>query len=80
MISLRILCFAQARETLGFQEKTIACEPTATPREILDSLAAAPLSSEFSAWRVALDHEYAEWSAPVGTATEMAILPPVSGG
>jgi molybdopterin converting factor small subunit len=31
-------------------------------------------------WRVALDHEYVDWDDPVGTASELAILPPVSGG
>jgi molybdopterin synthase sulfur carrier subunit len=80
MISLRILCFAQAREKLGFAEKTILCEPTATPRDILVSLAHASIPDAASTWRVALDHEYAGWNEPIGDAAEMALLPPVSGG
>jgi molybdopterin converting factor small subunit len=30
--------------------------------------------------RVALDHEYAAWDSPLGTGSEIAIIPPVSGG
>jgi molybdopterin synthase sulfur carrier subunit len=30
--------------------------------------------------RAAVDYEYWDWDAPVGNATELAIIPPVSGG
>ena len=80
MIALRILCFAQAREKLGFAERTVSCKPTATPREIVGSLVSEPVCEAISCWRVALDQEYADWDVPIGDATEMALLPPVSGG
>lgn len=74
---LTVLAFAQARDQLGFAERVIDCAPTDTPREILTRL--APVAA-LTQMRVALDHEYATWDAPVGTAREMAIIPPVSGG
>jgi molybdopterin converting factor small subunit len=80
MIALRILCFAHARDTLGFADKIIECDPAATPREILRSHAGGTSLPHPDIWRVALDHEYADWDAPIGNAAEMAVLPPVSGG
>jgi molybdopterin converting factor small subunit len=80
MISLRILCFAHARDLLGFAEKVIPCPPTATPREVLLSQIPRDTLLPSETWRIALDHEYANWDSPIGQCSEMAVLPPVSGG
>lgn len=80
MNPLRILCFAHAREKLGFADKITPRDPSNTPRQILSALHPGLHPEDLTHWRVALDHEYADWDRPVGNAQEMAVIPPVSGG
>lgn len=76
-MQVKLLAFAQAREQLGTDERLLACEPHDTPREVLARCAPElPLSG----LRVALDGEYRGWDEPIGPASEIAIIPPVSGG
>lgn len=74
---LTVLAFAQARDQLGFHERAVECAPGDTPRAVLARIAPA---AALGTMRVALDHEYADWDAPIGAARELAIIPPVSGG
>jgi molybdopterin synthase sulfur carrier subunit len=76
-MQLLVLAFAQARDRLGFSEQTIECSPSETPREILQRLAPT-----FSAdgLRVAVDCEYYNLDHAIGSARELALIPPVSGG
>jgi molybdopterin converting factor small subunit len=76
-MQVKVLAFAQMHDQLGFREHLIDCSPDETPRAILSRIAPgfAPGSV-----RVALDLAYAEWDSPIGTATELALIPPVSGG
>ena len=53
------------------------CAPEETPRQILARLAPG---FEAVAVRVAVDHEYHAWDSPIGQASELALIPPVSGG
>lgn len=76
-MEITILTFAQARETFGFASRTVACAADDSPRTILCRI--APEAS-LEHLRVALDHEYTDWDAPIGAARELAIIPPVSGG
>ncbi|MCE9610982.1 MAG: MoaD/ThiS family protein [Chthoniobacter sp.] len=76
-MSVKLLAFAQAADVLGFRERGIDCEPEETPRAILARLAPA---LDPATLRVAVDCVYADWDAPVGTAAEIALIPPVSGG
>ena len=77
-MKIKILTFAQTRAQLGFAEMVFDCQPEETPREILRRL--APQFDPGHAIRVAVNQEYADWDRPVGTATELALIPPVSGG
>jgi molybdopterin synthase sulfur carrier subunit len=77
-MNIKILTFAQTRAQLGFAEKSFECEPGETPREILRRL--APRFDPGGTIRVAVNQEYADWDQPVGAATELALIPPVSGG
>lgn len=77
-MQLKILTFAQTRTQLGFSECSVECAPTDTPRAILRRL--APDFDPGRTVRVAVDLEYADWDQPVGAATELALIPPVSGG
>ena len=76
-MEITLLAFAQARQRLGFSERTVACEPEETPRSVLQRV--APEVS-LEGMRVAVDCEYASWDAPIGAARELAVIPPVSGG
>jgi molybdopterin converting factor small subunit len=77
-MKITILTFAQTRAQLGFAEKMFECEPDETPREILRRL--APEFDPGKAIRVAVNREYADWDRRIGEATELALIPPVSGG
>jgi molybdopterin synthase sulfur carrier subunit len=76
-MQVRLLAFAQTRDQLGFDERLVECAAADTPRSLL-----ARLAPGFSATglRVAVDCEYCEWDTPLGSAVEVAIIPPVSGG
>jgi molybdopterin converting factor small subunit len=77
MNQIRLLAFAQARDALGFSEKVLSVAESDSPAKIISQLGIEKL---FTGWRVALDCEYVEWDAPVGARSEMALIPPVSGG
>ena len=77
-MKITVFTFAQTRAQLGFAEKMFDCEPTETPREIFRRV--APQFDPGKIIRVAVDQEYADWDQPVGHATELALIPPVSGG
>jgi molybdopterin converting factor small subunit len=76
-MQLTILAFAQAEERLGFRERVVDCSAADSPRAIVASVAP---DFDGAAMRVAVDCEYHDWDAPVGPASELAIIPPVSGG
>ena len=75
---IKVLTFAQTRSQLGFAEKFFDCGPHETPREILRRI--APQFEPGKTIRVAVNQEFADWDKPIGTATELALIPPVSGG
>lgn len=76
-MQIKLLAFAQARDQLGFDEREVECKPLDTPREIVQRLAP---NAALAMMRVAVDCEYRGWDEAVGTARELAIIPPVSGG
>ena len=76
-MSVKLLAFAQAGDQLGFRERVIDCAPGDTPRAILARLAP---TLDPASLRVAVDCEYRDWDTPIGDATEIALIPPVSGG
>lgn len=74
---ITILAFAQARDVLGFSSREMACLPEETPRVLYLRICGETVPGHY---RVALDYEYTTWDAPIGSAKELAIIPPVSGG
>jgi molybdopterin converting factor small subunit len=77
-MKIKILTFAQTRTQLGFDERVVDCTGTDTPRQILGRI--APQFDPGKTIRIAVNQEYADWDQPVGEATELALIPPVSGG
>ncbi len=80
MQQLKVLAFAQARSLLGRAEQFLEVLPTDTPRVVLESLVGNESAQICSSCRVAIDLEYRAWDEPLGGASEMAVIPPVSGG
>lgn len=76
-MELTILAFAHAREAFGFSSRTVPCDPTETPRDILLRLAPA---ADLRHLAVAVDSEYTSLDESIGHARELALIPPVSGG
>ena len=76
-MQVNLLAFAQARDHVGWSERIVECAPDETPRAILARIAPG-LPIEMM--RVAVDQEYTTWDTPLGTASEIALIPPVSGG
>ncbi|MEI9896851.1 MAG: MoaD/ThiS family protein [Chthoniobacter sp.] len=76
-MQVKLLAFAQARDQLGWSECVVECQPEETPRAILGRIAP---DARLEIWRVAVDEEYHSWDAPIGSAKEIALIPPVSGG
>lgn len=76
-MELTILAFAHARDTFGFSQCSVICDPADTPRQILLRLSPA---ADLRHLAVALDSTYASLDSPVGEAIELALIPPVSGG
>jgi len=76
-MQVKLLAFAQARDQLGWPECMVECSADETPRAVLARVA-PELRVEIM--RVAVDQEYQAWDAPIGAATEIALIPPVSGG
>jgi molybdopterin synthase sulfur carrier subunit len=76
-MELQVLAFAQARQQLGFSQKTFACDPNETARQILARIAPDYVPGQT---RVAVDMLFVDWDKPIGQARELALIPPVSGG
>ena len=76
-MQLRVLAFAQAADQLGFRERVVDCAAADSARTVMARIATA-VSCE--SLRVAVDCEYRGWDEPLGTARELALIPPVSGG
>lgn len=76
-MQLKLLAFAHAQDRLGFRESVVECAAVDSPRTILGRVAPG---FDVAGLRVAVDCEYQDWDAPIGEATELALIPPVSGG
>ena len=76
-MQITLLAFAQAADQVGFRERTVECSADDTPRTLLGRIAPA---AKLDNIRVALDQEYADWDTPIGSISEIALIPPVSGG
>ena len=79
----RLLYFASLSETMGCREESLELDPTWTVGQLLDSLEARvpALKSMRGRYRVAVDQKMVNSEQVVlGAASELALIPPVSGG
>lgn len=84
--SLDIVYFAWVRERLGMdQEQVKLSNGVETIGDVLTMLVArgdvyADIFSDIAKLRFALDQDYGIPATPIGSAQELAIFPPVTGG
>jgi molybdopterin synthase sulfur carrier subunit len=84
--SLNIIYFAWVRERLGIDQEQIAlAEGIETIGDVVTILSDrgagyADIFAEVGKLRFALDQDYGLPSSPIGSARELAIFPPVTGG
>lgn len=84
--SINIIYFAWVRERLGLaEEQLVLGDETETIADVLSLLASrgvayAEVLSDVAKLRFALDQDYGTPASPVGSAKELAIFPPVTGG
>ncbi len=84
--SLNIVYFAWVRERLGIDQEQVALgEQDQTIGDVLNMLtsrgaAYAEIFSDTEKLRFALDQDYGVHTSMIGSAQELAIFPPVTGG
>ena len=84
--SLNIVYFSWVRERLGQDHEQLSLdEGIETIADVLAVLARrdaghAEIFSNLNKLRFALDQDYSHLDSPVGSAEELAIFPPVTGG
>ena len=84
--SLDIVYFAWVRERLGMdQEQVKLGDGIETISDVLNMLVArgdvyADIFADIAKLRFALDQDYGVPASPIGSAQELAIFPPVTGG
>lgn len=84
--SLNIIYFAWVRERLGLdQEQIVLGDGIETIGDVVDILTDrgdnyADIFSDIGKLRFALDQDYGLPSSAIGSARELAIFPPVTGG
>lgn len=86
MAALRLLYFAWVRERIGQGEELIdRPAPGTTIADLLDALADSSPGhqaafADRARLRAALDQDFVSLDAEIGTASELALFPPVTGG
>ena len=74
---IRILAFSAAKQWVPTSEIMLEARPDETLSQII---ARVLPNLPTTGVRVALDQEYVSWDSPLGAGSEIAIIPPVSGG
>ncbi|RVT39850.1 MoaD/ThiS family protein [Sphingobium algorifonticola] len=86
MAALDILYFAWVREAIGRDgERIDAVDPAVTVADLVGALAGrgggyAEALGDIERLRAALDQHFVAFDAVIGSARELAIFPPVTGG
>lgn len=79
-LTVTVCYFGLLAERRGLAEETLATTAQ-SPRTLYAELAAAHgLGMAASAFRVAVNEEFASWDQPLAGGDTVALLPPMSGG
>lgn len=82
MLTIHVHLFAGLREIARAQTVPVEIDPTATARDLLTALGQQhpALAPQLAPCRVAFDHAFVAADEPLAGVTEVAVIPPVSGG
>ena len=82
LLRVRVLFFARASELAGTAHGDLNLPSPATARDAEAAIHEAypRIRDELKVYRIAVDQEFATPDAPVHDGSEVAIIPPVSGG
>ncbi len=73
---MRIIVFGSLSSDLGWKEKRIPWEKNITPKKVWDK----EINLNIEQIKPALNFEFCKWDATVPENSELAFLPPMSGG
>jgi molybdopterin converting factor subunit 1 len=81
-MKLRVKLFAVARQRIGRDEIDVELPDSATVRHLRSALAEqfSPLADVLRSARIAVDNDYAADTVLLSAQSEIALIPPVSGG
>lgn len=81
-MEIEVLLFASLRERRGAPTLTVTIEEGATVRQLREAVAESypELAPGLSASRVAIDQEFSPEDQSIDPGSEIALIPPVSGG
>jgi molybdopterin converting factor small subunit len=73
-----LIAWAQSKGIVGFEEKQFEYEPSESVYDVIQRICGDADALQFC--RIAVNQKMHSWKEPIGLATEVAIIPPVSGG
>jgi molybdopterin-guanine dinucleotide biosynthesis protein A len=79
-LTLKIKYFALLREQAGCANETVHTEARSASQLYAELKTRHPFTLPQEMLKVALNGEFAEWSAPLATGDEVVFIPPVAGG
>ena len=82
VITVKVLCFAQLRDSLGASDFTVSLPSDATGHELLDVLRQrnSRIGPLLDVSRLAVNQEYVAANVRLQNGDEVVVIPPVSGG
>jgi sulfur-carrier protein len=80
MARVTLLYFASLRDAAGVASETVATDATDLRALYLQAQARHGFALPVDRLRVAVDGAFSQWEACVADGTEIAFIPPVSGG
>lgn len=80
MAEVTLLYFASLREVAGIESETIQSHASDLQGLYVEAQARHGFQWPLANLRVAVDGEFARWPDPVRDGSEIAFIPPVSGG
>ena len=82
MPTVTVLYFAQARDRLGIATETLTLPVSADANTVLDAIRARhpAQAALIDRCRVAVDHQFINGPVSICAHSEIALIPPVSGG
>ena len=80
-VAVRVHFLARLRELAGKETEDLKAPAESRVSDVYEAMRTAfPALPPRESLRAAVNHEFADWDAPVSDGDEVAFIPPVSGG